>query len=80
MVGPNQHMYLPPIILSGDAGPVNELEYCDMPASSQASLVERPSQDAGCVVQHHPPRYMRRMTTQWICHHCGLKLQSNEKQ
>ena len=43
MEGPNPHMYRPPMILPGDAGPLNELGYCDKPASSQASLVERPS-------------------------------------
>ena len=46
MEGPDPHMYLPPMILPGDAGPVNALGYCDMLTSSQASLVEHPSQVA----------------------------------
>ena len=59
-------MYFPPMILPGDAGPVNALGYCDMLGSSQASLVECPSQDAGSVAQHRPPRHMIWTTTHWI--------------
>ena len=39
MEGPDPHMYLPPMILPGDAGPVIALRYSVMLVSSQVSLL-----------------------------------------
>ena len=69
MEGPDPHMYLPPMILPGDAGPVNALGYCDMLASSQALLVERPSH-----VLHRPNVTSLSIITQTIITsgHCAV--------
>ena len=61
MEGPDPHIYLPPMILPGNAGPVNALGYCEMLASSQASLVERPSQRQR---HNHPPLVRLRLGDQ----------------